>query len=179
MLYSLFAIFGLGFFVWAHHMFVVGLDLDSRSYFGCVTLFIGVPTALKLLNWCFSLLLFDLFVVVELLFVWLFILMFLCGGLTGLLLANCGLDCLFHDTFFVVAHFHYALSLGAVVGLFCMWFHFVVFWLPYEFCWFGCGFLFFLFLLGSNFVFVQLHSLVLYAFPRRLSDYCFVYFLVR
>jgi len=125
MLYSLYTISLLGFFVWAHHMFVVGIDLDSRSYFGCCTILIGVPTAIKLYNWLYSFLLHDLILLFEVYFVLLFIFMFLLGGITGLLLANVGLDILLHDTYFVVAHFHYVLSLGAVIGVFGSFVHFI------------------------------------------------------
>jgi len=171
MLYSLYTICILGFFVWAHHMFVVGIDIDSRSYFGCVTILIGVPTAIKLYNWLYSFVLHDLVLLFDVLFVYLFIFMFLCGGITGLLLANVGLDVLLHDTYFVVAHFHYVLSLGAVIGVFGSVVHFFIVWLPLELyfcvvCLILCNIFF-----GSNFVFLPLHSIGLYAFPRRITDY--------
>ena len=107
MIYSMCSISILGFFVWAHHMFTVGLDLDSRSYFGSITLIIGVPTCIKIFNWIYSVCSSDLMVWVEILFVYLFIFMFVVGGITGLLLANVGIDVLLHDTYFVIAHFHY------------------------------------------------------------------------
>jgi len=152
-------------------MFVVGIDCDSRAYFGCITLFIGVPTAIKIFNWVYSFLWSDLLFMFEVFYVFLFIIMFLCGGVSGLILANVGLDVLLHDTYFVVAHFHYVLSLGAVVGVFGGFLHFFCDWCPLEVCF--C-FLFILFLclcLGSNFLFVPLHSVGLFAFPRRISDF--------
>jgi len=133
MIYSLFLICLLGFFVWAHHMFVVGMDLDSRAYFGMITLLIGLPTCIKLYNWFYSFLCCLLLVFVDLLFFICFIMMFLFGGVTGLLLANVGLDILMHDTYFVVAHFHYVLSLGAVFGVFSGFFHFILRIIPIEF----------------------------------------------
>jgi len=98
-------------------MFVVGMDIDSRAYFGSLTLFIGLPTCIKLFNWfwCFCFF-FCHFIIIEIFWLFFFCLMFLFGGLTGLLIANVGLDILMHDTYFVIAHFHYVLSLGAVVG---------------------------------------------------------------
>merc|ERR1712000_623988 len=90
--------------------------------------------------------------------------MFLVGGLTGLLLANVGLDVLLHDTYFVVAHFHYVLSLGAVVGAFCLWFYFFYFWFQSE--------LLFFFLVG---IFFPLHCVGLLGFPRRISDFSLSY----
>lgn len=108
-------------------MFVIGMDLDSRMYFGSVTVLIGLPTCIKLFNWLFTMFFCDLFLVffVEFLVCLGFLFMFLFGGVTGLLLANVGLDLILHDTYFVVAHFHYVLSLGAVVGIFggfCLFF---------------------------------------------------------
>lgn len=107
-------------------MLVVGLDLDSRAYFGSLTLLIGLPTCIKLFNYFYSFLFYDLLNVIECYFIYAFIFLFLFGGITGLLLANVGLDILLHDTYFVVAHFHYVLSLGAVVGVFAGVFHFSV-----------------------------------------------------
>jgi len=138
MLYSLYTICLLGFFVWSHHMFVVGIDLDSRLYFGVVSIFIGCPTAIKIFNWLYSLMCVDWVVLFDCCLVYLFVFMFLLGGITGLLLANVGLDILLHDTYFVVAHFHYVLSLGAVVGVFGCVLHFLCLWNPFEFSFFVC-----------------------------------------
>jgi len=93
------------------------------------------------------------------------------GGITGLLLANVGIDVLLHDTYFVVAHFHYVLSLGAVVGVLSGMLHFIARWTFSEYSFFYVFVCFFVFLGGSNFVFLPLHSLGLLSFPRRLSDY--------
>ena len=125
MIYSMTSISILGFFVWAHHMFTVGLDLDSRAYFGSITMIIGVPTCIKIFNWVYSVCCSDLLVFAEMTFVYLFIVMFVMGGITGLFLANAGLDVLLHDTYFVVAHFHYVLSLGAVIGVVAGMVHFI------------------------------------------------------
>jgi len=134
MIYSMLSISFLGFFVWAHHMFTVGLDLDSRIYFGMITLIIGCPTCIKIFNWLYSIWHFDMFSsIFDIYFVYMFIFMFLCGGITGLILANVGLDILLHDTYFVVAHFHYVLSLGAVVAVFGGFVHFFILWIPCEF----------------------------------------------
>jgi len=175
MIYAMVSISFLGFFVWVHHMFIVGLDLDARVYFGMVTLVIGVPTCIKVFNWLYSVWCFDLLLLCEVWFVYLFVFMFLLGGITGLVLANVGLDVLLHDTYFVVAHFHYVLSLGAVVAVFGGVFHFLVLWLPCEFVYGGVFVLFYGFFFGSNFVFFPLHSVGLYVFPRRVSDYPFCY----
>jgi heme/copper-type cytochrome/quinol oxidase subunit 1 len=108
-------------------------------------------------------------------FVLMFIFMFLLGGLTGLLLANVGLDIILHDTYFVVAHFHYVLSLGAVLAVFGGFFHFLLFWFVLEFCFFFLFFFVCLLFLGSNLLFLPLHYCGLYAFPRRISDYPFCF----
>nr|AAC38978.1 cytochrome c oxidase subunit 1 [Bodo saltans] len=171
MIYSMLLICLLGFFVWAHHMFVVGLDLDTRAYFGSITLLIGLPTCIKLFNWFYSFLFVDMILVFEIYFVYTFIFMFLFGGVTGLLLANVGVDILLHDTYFVVAHFHYVLSLGAVIGFFGGFLHFCVRWLPIEFYLFWMYYFLWTLWLGSNLLFLPIHSLGLYAFPRRISDY--------
>jgi len=126
MIYSMLSISLLGFFVWAHHMFTVGLDIDSRVYFSVVTLVIGVPTCIKIFNWLYSFWSFDMLFLFDVYFVYCFIFMFLFGGVTGLLLANVGLDIVLHDTYFVVAHFHYVLSLGAVIAVFWWFFSFFV-----------------------------------------------------
>jgi len=170
MIYSMSSISILGFFVWAHHMFTVGLDLDSRAYFGSITLIIGVPTAIKIFNWIYSIFSADIIVWVEMLFVIKFLVMFVIGGITGLILANIGVDVLLHDTYFVVAHFHYVLSLGAVVGVTAGIIHFMTRWTFLEYSYFYTYIIFSVFLIGSNLVFLPLHSLGLLSFPRRVSN---------
>merc|ERR1712225_173014 len=111
-------------------------------------------------------------------FVYMFIFMFLLGGITGLLLANVGLDVILHDTYFVVAHFHYVLSLGAVIAVFGGFFHFLLFWCMCEFFFFYSYLFCFLLFVGSNMVFFPLHYCGLYAFPRRICDYplCYIFY---
>ena len=104
------------------------------------------------------------------LFVLQFLLMFLIGGITGLILANVGIDVLLHDTYFVVAHFHYVLSLGAVIGATAGLIHFVTRWTFLEYSYFYACLIFSAFFVGSNFVFLPLHSLGLLSFPRRVSN---------
>jgi heme/copper-type cytochrome/quinol oxidase subunit 1 len=159
MIYSMSSISLLGFFVWAHHMFTIGMDIDSRAYFGSITLIIGVPTSIKIFNWIFSIFCgIDILVYMESYFVYMFIFMFLMGGITGLLLANVGLDILLHDTYFVVAHFHYVLSLGAVVGFFAYTIHFMCKWIPIEFNSLLFIICFWIIFIGSNLLFGPLHN---------------------
>ena len=120
MLYSTTSIGVLGFLVWAHHMYVASMDIDSRSYFSAATLLIAVPTSIKIFNWLLSTC-FSSFTIwcADVTIIYGFVLLFAGGGLTGVLLSNAGLDVFLHDTYFVVGHFHYVLSLAAVFGAVC------------------------------------------------------------
>jgi len=115
MQYAMLSIGGVGFFVWAHHMFAAGVDVDARVYFSSITMLIALPTAVKVYTWLSSLLR-SLFGSGVLMLIYGFIVMFVIGGVTGLLMANSEIDLVVHDSYFVVAHFHYVLSLGAVFG---------------------------------------------------------------
>ena len=150
MIYSMSSISIIGFFVWAHHMFTVGLDIDTRAYFGSITITIGVPTAIKLFNWLYTLVMQRTILNIECLYLVLFILMFFIGGVTGLILANVSLDVQLHDTYFVVAHFHYVLSLGAVVGTLSGMYALIYYVVGLELYTIQLKGNFILFLLGSN-----------------------------
>jgi len=171
MVWALIAIGGLGFVVWAHHMYTTGMTLNQQAYFMVATMVIAVPTGIKIFSWIATMWQGSITFEAPMLFAIGFIFLFTVGGVTGIVLSQAGVDRAYHDTYYVVAHFHYVMSLGAVFGIFAGIYYWIGKMSGRQYPEWAGKLHFWLFFIGANLTFFPQHFLGRQGMPRRYIDY--------
>ena len=171
MVWALIAIGGLGFVVWAHHMYTTGMTLNQQAYFMVATMVIAVPTGVKIFSWIATMWQGSMTFETPMLFAIGFIFLFTVGGVTGIVLSQAGVDRAYHDTYYVVAHFHYVMSLGAVFGIFAGIYYWIGKMSGRQYPEWAGKLHFWLFFIGANLTFFPQHFLGRQGMPRRYIDY--------